>query len=255
MDAGDPGEKRILLACMPKSGSTFLSAMLAELPGMRRERLVPAYERREQELCAQRLVQAEHTTEALRQIWRQKKLPGEGRPIGYVAQHHVRNSAATGALIVRHDLLPVVLVRDIFDVVPSIHDHLTNAALFMSMAHVTEEFRAFEPGRAHAFIADLVIPWYFNFYVGWRADPRALMLTYEELRTDPAATIGRIHDHFGRRVGAEAVQRAVARGGAGETRRNKGVAGRGEALSEAVRDRIRSYAAFYPGVDFSPIGL
>jgi hypothetical protein len=39
-----------LVACMPKSGSTFLTEALASLPGFKRAVLVPQHGRREQEL-------------------------------------------------------------------------------------------------------------------------------------------------------------------------------------------------------------
>jgi len=40
-----------------------------------------------------------------------------------------------------------------------------------------------------------------------------------------------------------------------KTRFNKGVAGRGEELTDAQKDRIRHLASNYPDVDFGPVGL
>lgn len=46
---------RVLVACMPKSGSTYLSGAIEALPGFIRAHLVPGYGRREQELCIEKL--------------------------------------------------------------------------------------------------------------------------------------------------------------------------------------------------------
>lgn len=252
---GQPAsDARFLLACMPKSGSTYLSAVIANLPGMRRERLVPAYERREQEICAHRIADADRITDALRQAWRQKRLLG-GRPRGYVAQHHVRLSAYTASLIERHDLLPIVLTRDIFDIVPSVHDHLTSSALFMSMAFVEENYKTLDVARAHDFIGDVVIPWYFNFFMSWHRFDNKIIVNYREIKDSPEETIERIYRHFGRPIQRMYIAEALEASKSVNTRRNKAVAGRGESLSDDLKAKIRRYAAYYPDVDFSPMGL
>lgn len=255
MESGRPAsDARFLLACMPKSGSTYLSAVIASMPGMRRERLVPAYERREQELCAHRIADADRVTDALRQAWRQKRLLG-GRPRGYVAQHHVRLSGYTAALIERHGLLPIVLVRDIFDIVPSVHDHLTNSALFMSMAFVEDNYKTLEIAQAHNFIADLIIPWYFNFFMSWHRFENKIIVNYRDIKDNPEETIESIYRHFGQPVRKADISTALEDSKSVNTRRNKAVAGRGESLSDALKAKIRHYAGYYPDVDFSPMGL
>ena len=50
-----PKKPHVLIACMPKSGSTFLAIALAAYVGTRK-RLIPTYGHREQELCELRLI-------------------------------------------------------------------------------------------------------------------------------------------------------------------------------------------------------
>jgi hypothetical protein len=71
-----------MVACMPKSGSTFFSTALAEYPGFRNISLVPDYGHREQELCQIQLSRYDR--------------------VSYVAQHHIRNSALTQLLIAEY---------------------------------------------------------------------------------------------------------------------------------------------------------
>ena len=96
----------VLVACMPKSASTFLTGVLAELPGMRRAPLTAAYGWREQTLDVVQLARFDLEF--------------------YVCQQHLRYSADVGALIGEYRLTPVVLTRNIFDVVASVRDHFRN---------------------------------------------------------------------------------------------------------------------------------
>ena len=94
----------ILIACMPKSGSTFLSDVIGQCPGFRRAILTPSAGRREQEIDEQLL----------------RKL---GK-VSYVAQHHVRNSEWTSEMCNAYGVAPIVLVRSLQDVVVSLRDHM-----------------------------------------------------------------------------------------------------------------------------------
>src|SRR5579862_7683714 len=96
----------VLVACMPKSGSTFLCDIIAGLPGFRQVDLSPAYGRRQQELdeaCLKRV-----------------------NRFDYVSHNHVQYSDWTGALCRAYGVTPIVLVRDLFDVTVSLRDHIRN---------------------------------------------------------------------------------------------------------------------------------
>lgn len=257
-----------LLACMPKSGSTFLSKAVSELPGMRRVHLVPGYQRREQELDPGILAQQAQNQRYLTQLWKQGQLKQESRPRGWVAQHHVRYHQTTHDLIREWGITPIVLVRNIYDVVPSIYDHLSGQAKFMqegkspvgnnqymSMAYVAEDALTYDRETFLEFIAEMVIPWYFNFYTSWTAAPNATLITYEEMIDNPRATLSKVVELMRNPFSGAEVAAALEAAQSGMTRQNKGHAGRGADLPDSVRRKIESYARFYPGIDFSPIGL
>lgn len=264
-----PADIQILIACMPKSGSTLLSRSVQSVPGFRRVSVVPGYERREQELCPRELLNARDQTDELRQIWQNRNLRYSlrfwrtnrvklrQRPFGYVCQHHVRYSETTAKLIREFNLKPVFLVRNIFDVVLSVRDHYRNLSPNMSMAYVTPEISELPDDELHDFIVDMVLPWYFNFYVSWQGCDDKLLVSYNELISDKPATLARvlkfagIHEKFTERVSSNSIQAAEQK----FTRKNIGKSGRGRDLSEHTRARIHRMAAYYPGIDFSPIGL
>ena len=227
------GRHAVLLACLPKTGSTFLSEALAALPGMRRAHLVMGYEHHEQELVLDHLLTYSGTD--------------------YVAQHHIRHSEATAELCRLFDLKVVVLVRNLFDIMVSLRDHLMRLGLDFSMARVDPAFRAWDEATQYRFIADMFLPWFVTFYVGWVRAGDRLLIGYEELLCDAPCLVARAAAHAGMAVSPQQALAAVAAARARPTLFNKGVIGRGTAVPAAVRARVLDQLAWYSDVDFTPL--
>lgn len=230
---------RILLACFPKSGSTYLAGVFGLLPGYVKAPLVAGYGRREQELSVEKLLIA-HRAHG-----------------NYIAQHHVRCSAATERLIERFSLKPVVLVRNIFDVIASIEDHLRGEAPVISQAYVPEDIRDWDEERVRHFIVDMIVPWYLNFFASWSEFDDKLLVTYEDINADVIGVVGRMSDHYRLNLAEGDIRAAVARanGPGADTRRNRAVVGRGNSLPESVRGKIVTLSRYYEGIDFARIGV
>lgn len=154
---------------MPKSGSTYLTAILGRMPGMKIVSLVPGYDRREQEL----------------DIGMLRATDG----IDYVAHHHVRFSRPTMTLLDHFCIKPVVQVRNIFDIVVSIKDHLRNESIEGSMGYVVPEMVRWDDQQLERFIVQMMIPWYFNFYMSWRDCESRILVRYEELIRTPESVV------------------------------------------------------------------
>jgi hypothetical protein len=225
--SGKREEARILIACMPKSGSTFLSDVIAALPDISRARLVPLYGRREQELDESCILRA-----------------GRGP---YVAQHHVRRSAWTEAACSKYGLRPVVLVRSLFDVVVSVRDHLRREGTESAMFYAEAAHAALNDATLEDMIARLAAPWYVNFYMSWRGATDALMISYEELIASPASVVGEVLAFAGAEIDDRAIAKALAVVRDRRTSRfNVGVVGRGAALRpETIRSLVTLFD-FYP---------
>jgi hypothetical protein len=232
--------RHVLLACFPKSGSTWLSEILSRLPGFIKADLVPGYDRREQELCFERLL-----------VYHAQN---------YVAQHHCRYSQATERCLRAFSIKPVILIRNIFDCVVSLRDHIDGGAsdparLIGPTAYIPDDYFGWPEDVRIDFIIDMIVPWYFNFYLGWRDCPDALWVSYEELVRDPPATIRRITDALCLDAKDAAIEHALHAASLQPTRRNVAVIGRGGSLSEKHRQRICQLSSYYPNRDFGPIGL
>jgi hypothetical protein len=235
----------LLIACMPRTASTFVSSVLVEATGFSRTMLTHAYGRYEQELYLPKVIDA-----SLRSS---------------VTQQHVRATPVNLEIMKRFSMRPVVLVRNLCDVVVSIRDYLFLEGFdrFPTM-YATKAFAEMPIERQYEFIITFGMPWYFDFYVSWydacaSGRVEALWVTYEELCGDWAGGIGRILEHYSIAKSQQEVVSAIERTRAREAktiRLNEGVSGRGERrLSEAQRDRLRAMAELYPWVDFGPVGL
>jgi tetratricopeptide (TPR) repeat protein len=230
-DAGRE-RRRILVACMPKSGSTFLADVLAKLPGMQRAHLVPAYGRREQELDLEQLASHQGSS--------------------YVCQLHLRPSALTLELLDAFAIRPLVLYRNIWDVMASLRDHMHHHSLDWSMARVDPAFRSWEEGRQYEFLARAMMPWFIDFYVSWAQIPGILAVSYEALMADPVAMVARVADWAGMPASQSDIAQALAATGRSATF-NKGGSGRGKSVPESARAHVRALAGFYPDIDFTPL--
>jgi len=220
-DGAGPGGIHILLACAPKSGSTFLSSAIANLPDFTKADLTLGYGRREQELCIFHCA-ATHSA-------------------NYVAQHHTRYSDTTGGLIRAFRLFPVVLTRNLFDTVVSLRDHLLTRPM-VALAYVDEAFVSWEEERQLDFVIDFCLPWYANFAACWaQYDGPGMRVRYQDLVERPAETVRLIAAAAGAAFPREVAEQAVASVRREDMRFNVGRAGRGrEVLSRAQIARIHS---------------
>ena len=189
-----PGRRdptRILLACMPKSGSTFLFQLICAMPDFTRGRFVPPPMGRRDpdldEVCLQQL-----------------------KPHNCAAQLHMRNTERTTELYRKYGLKPVVLVRSLPDVVVSLRDHIRRESHVLSMLYAESGHAAFDDATLEAMIVRLAAPWYVNFYMSWRSAPDALLLSYEQLIADPAGVLRDVLTFAGAEFDDDAIAAAIA---------------------------------------------
>lgn len=234
----------LFIACMPKSGSTFLSNALSELTGYRYVFLAYAYERSEQNLYLPKLIDSFSS--------------------GSVTHLHLRATESAIELMKMFSIRPVILVRNIFDVVVSIRDHMFNEGFEFPTFYCDESFKSLDERSQYDFIIEQGIPWYFNFYVSWheaisKKRIEGLWLIYEEVVSDWHKTLRILADFYGIDKTDEEIDYALqqtAIKSKKKIRLNKGILGRGLTfLTKEQRDRIVSMARFYPWINFSKMGI
>lgn len=236
----------IVVACMPRTGSTFLTTVLADITSFKRCPLNYAYGRNEQELYLPKLLDA--------------------YSFGSVTQQHFRATQANLQLLEEFEVRPVVLVRNVFDVTVSIRDYmLKEKASTWPTFYCDERFWDLTEERQFDAIIDLGLPWYFSFFVSWAEAARTgeasiLWLTYEDAQRDWSAAAKRILEFCDIQATDSQISAALAattNRSAESLRLNKGVVGRAESiLTVEQHDRIARFAEhYYPHIDFSMIGI
>ena len=240
--------KQVLLACFPKSGSTYISSKLSRLPGWSRSDFVPAYGRRDQELEQLEIVRSMISFTCFN--------------ANIVAQHHCRASEHSLSLIEKFDISVVVLVRSLMDVALSLSDHWDRESTVGPTAYLSESLLVdldASPVTRLQFIVQHIMPWYVSFYISWfkhGGDVRGgvMLVRYEQFFSDPVRYFSKIAQFVGCDLPSEQLELALK--ATDQTRLNKGVSGRGLQAFQAdpvAYQKLLDLLAGYPGVDFSPI--
>ena len=234
---------RILLAASPKSGSTFLTKLLAEASGLKVRDACAAYGRAEQQIYLPKLTCAlDNDT--------------------LIGHQHLRASEQTIHAVKLFGFRVVVLVRDFADTVISMRDHHLRESVAHPMAFAEERQIASMSREQHLwFVIRMLMPWYFQFYVSWQVanrdpDMSVHWVSYHDLVAAPEKSLGEILQFCGLELPKEKLVEAVHAVGKKETRHNVGTEGRGRAeLTAAQLSALQEMANFYPGIDFSKVGL
>jgi hypothetical protein len=231
-----------VLVALPKSSSTYSTQVLAKILGA---------------TVYQDLVTQDRCTP------KDISLPGliNARDRATISQLHL---TATGAnlRILRNFRIPtVILLRNLFDIVVSLRDHMNTNPYFSSVL-IPEDYAALGEADKLDYVVDTAVPWMITLYTSWvqamaRGDASGTFVYFEEMVRDPIPFFSAICEGFGRAVTAADIERGISEVQASKaTRFNVGKAGRGmEELSGPQVDRIRRHADYYPGIDFSPLGL
>ena len=255
-------QPNILIACAPKSASTFIWASLqraTNLPGVS----LAAAAMSPQSTSQLGMNLREQETDELALI--RNGLNG----MGYVAQHHIRCTPFLCQQMNLYNIRPIVTYRNYFDTLISLDDMFME---WRSSGEITD-FRFFDDGlpanyfdmdaedRLHL-IADRSTTFYIQFYLTWKKCEamdliKPLWVSYEDdFHSDKAELAQKIADFIGGDyIDAKALAAEFRKTGPEKAARfNKGKVGRGENVPQSVRDKVHSIFEPYQGeADFSDL--
>jgi hypothetical protein len=201
--------EHLLIACFPKSGSTYLSKVLREMTGFTKAYVSEPGPQNEQDLCAAKLTRLRHRS---------------------VMQQHVKATRTNLELLIKLGLRPIVQTRNLYDVVVSLHDHFEPDHRSLPCGFVSENYLRMAWNERIDYLIHVHLPWYFNFVLSWREAAQQIdvcPVTYEQFFADQPGELARIAAFYGIRASAEQVAQAMARAARANTRFNVGIAGRG----------------------------
>lgn len=242
------GLQQVLVVCMPKSGSTFITQKIAALPNFQSSCFVPAYGRREQELDSNTIYTALLNN-------RSKNL---------VAHHHTMCSEETLRLLSLFNIRPVVQMRNIMDCLASVVDHWSNESTIGPGNYWNEELleQLDQAGISRLEAATVTTAhWYIRFFLTWTRDcmgfapaQAPILIQYEDFFLDPKKSLNDLYVRLGYKLGGSVIDSMLT--AKAETRFNKGIIGRGVEMFKKdtrAREALMQQLRVYPNVDFGRI--
>ncbi|MDC0601544.1 sulfotransferase domain-containing protein [Aliiglaciecola sp.] len=243
-----PADKRLVWhVAMPKSGSTWVSSVLKKGlsgKGWKNVNLLPTYGHREQEVVP---------LEILRQSGLNDNV--------FAAHQHCSYSSYAFNFIKTFNVHLILQVRNIADCILSYIDHLNKGEVVIPYGHQTvDTWAGYSDEQKLSFVVNILVPWYVDFWAGWSSGLKDnnisyCLVTYDDLIANPSSEFQRVASYCDSSITGSEVNAWLELGRKSNTRKNKGVAGRGESLPLWVHERLQTLTSFYPNTDFSSIGL
>ena len=232
----------IVVAAAPRTGSTFLSNVLIQVTKLQHFRLCSGYSTNEHDLYLPALCMM--------------------NDCGCVSQMHMKGTFHNASLINRFKIRPIILVRNIYDIVVSLFDRLRKR-IEMPEHHIGQDGVSFlwldsatknmNDEDLIDMIIDLAIPWYVNFYVSWyrlteQKIVNPIWLNYEDMMNDKNNTIISILNFIDFPFSGEINSTILSEK---FSTYNKGGSGRGNVLlSDERKSRIKEKFSYYEDVNF-----
>jgi hypothetical protein len=217
-DCGKAPDIGVLVACSIKSGSTYVSRILARyLDANLADSVLDYYGYREQNLHEWQIA------------------PALGSR--FVLHLHIKPYPPHLALIERHGIKVVNLWRNLGDTILSLDDHILREHWATSAVYIDNDpdYRSLPREARHKFLIQYGLPWYISFYLAWRTvgEPEWLIrCNYEEMVRNKFAFFSRIIRAFGLECDDERLRKTLATD-VPDKRFNVGIVGRSiEGLSE-----------------------
>lgn len=259
--AANGGTRRMMVAAPMKSGSTFVTKSLSTAFGLPRVSLIMLLARAYDYANLGAATRA-HEIDELALI------SACCRADGFIAHHHMLGSPYLASQAALYRLDVVLIRRNIFDMLVSLDDftrknlaeNATGDTFFRFGVPANYATLDFDDriGR----LLDRNLDFYLNYYVSWTlAESQGLIkpfwISYEdEISGGTRALSGRVAEAFARTEDeASRVAAALGEGGRMEhVHFNKGVAGRGQAITGRNRERVLSaFADFSDVADWSEL--
>ncbi|MFH6955659.1 sulfotransferase domain-containing protein [Pseudoalteromonas sp. XMcav1-K] len=232
---------------MPKSGSTWVSNTLSEILnglGWETMSLLPCYGYRQQELDTKSILQNNRLNKDL-----------------FAIQQHCCASEYVLETIALYDIKVVLQVRDLLDCLVSSLDHLDKESVIQPNSFMTiEQWQVLDKDQRTNYIVDFIAPWYFKFITSWTTllkqyNIKYHIVKYEQLLLQPEQVFVDLFEFCGvsmDNLGAS-VEEIITPDR--PSRLNVGITGRGQTLSNNVKQKVDQLRSYYSEIDLSLVGL
>ncbi|MGS2726865.1 sulfotransferase domain-containing protein [Psychroserpens sp. BH13MA-6] len=174
-------KEHVFIACLPKSGSTFLANALVNTTNFDFIQFQPVRGTNDHNLDPGVFLSSLNKNT--------------------VTQLHIKPNDSNRLYFVEHQIKIVFLYRDITSSLKSFYNHILNENDQWFMFTVARDFKDWDIEKQFDFLIDLVVPWYINFLTSWQLEIAKneldiFELDYQEFVDNNESTIRRILEFY-----------------------------------------------------------
>lgn len=167
-------ETHIFIACLPKSGSTFLADVLVNITDFEPIQFQPIRGTNDHNI--------------------EPSVLYESLSKNTVTQLHSKPNECNKLYFKRFNIKVVFIFRDITSSLKSFYNHILNENDKWFMFTVAKDFEKWNIEKQFDFLIDLVVPWYINFLTSWKQevnerDLDVLEIDYDDFKRNNSETI------------------------------------------------------------------
>ena len=171
----------IFIACLPKSGSTFLANTLVNITEFKFKQYQPHRSLTEHDIRVDYFLSSINKNT--------------------LTQLHSRPNENNYNIFKNYNIKVVFLYRNITDSLISIRNHILNESNQWFMFTAAKDFDQWPIEKQFDFLIDLVVPWYINFLISWekeiiKGDIDILKIDYDDFNKDNFTTIKSILNFY-----------------------------------------------------------
>jgi hypothetical protein len=235
---GNPG-KKVFIAAMPKSGSTYISHKLASIPSFSYSHLSDIQGSCEFDIYRPSLIKNFHRN--------------------LIVQQHTLATPGNVEYLKRYNIPTIVLVRNIFEVIVSFKDHLKYESLYWPFLSAEASYFDLTEDKKIDYVITYALPWLVHFYVSWYKASildnhiNVLWCTYDNYLTNNVKVLKDILDFANIEYNVEKLDLKPSKNSHRFTGLEKDRWAK--ELSFDQVQKIKDFFHYYPEIDFSTIGI
>lgn len=170
-------EKHILIACLPKSGSTFIANTICNITGYNFVQFQPTR------------ATNDHNIDPTVLFY--------NLSFNTVSQLHLKPNVLNKRLILDNGIKVIYLYRGILESLKSFNNHIINENDQWFMFTPVKEYINWSKKKQFDFLIDMVLPWYINFITSWKNELNSndidiMEVDYDDFKSNNFYTIKNI---------------------------------------------------------------
>lgn len=219
--------KNVFISAFPKSGSTYVAKVIGDILGLRK--YAP--------------FSFSDSTESVLDEFKLKFMLSDDS----FCRLHMKGTVGQISLLKKYGLHPIILYRNLFDCMVSLHDHLENQKGNFPIMTIPVFYPGLSKTQKYEYLIQIALPWYIDYYISWQEAKKTIHLKefyYEDLLQNRDNFFEEVFAFLGYDIAAEDKKHYDNKEG---VRFNVGIAGRGKMeIPVEIQGKVYSFIGSLP---------